>query len=124
MGKERKVSILFGAVGIIAIIFAIFAYNGRVTDTGVSVEIRETRVKELKDSIEALRMEIASFKKRVDSLNSERDRIRVQIKKILIENEKVDRVLANGDWDANIRFLSDFLSKEDTLGKRHHPRNN
>ena len=123
MGKERKVSILFGAVGIIAIIFAIFAYNGRVTDTGVSVEIREARVKELKDSIEALSMEIASFKKRVDSLNSERDKIRVQIKKI-IENEKVDRVLANGDWDANIRFLSDFLSKEDTLGKRHHPRNN
>lgn len=117
MSKERKVSILFGVVGIIAIIFAIFAYNGGGTDTGVSVDIHEARVRELTDSIRTLRAEIASFRERVDSLNAERDKIRIQIKKILVENEKVDRVLANGDWDANIRFLSDFLSKENNLGE-------
>ena len=116
MIKDKKVSILFGIIGVLAILFAIFAYDR--TPRTVTVHSKEhlQRVKDLEDSVKMLRNEIQQYQGRLDTLRQERIKIRYQIKEILKENEATDRTLANGDWDTNIRFLTDFFIRKRFCG--------
>ena len=115
--KNKKVNILLVIIGIMAILFAIFAYNR--TPQRISVPPKEymEHIKELEDSIRMLRVDIHQYQKRLDTLKKERTKVEYQIKEIIKDNEKTDRILANGDWDTNIRFLTDFLSKKDSVQK-------
>mgnify|MGYP000873377719 CR=1 FL=1 len=110
----RKIVPILLIVGVILIIFAIFV--GKDT-TKVDITPYKMDILHLEDSIKELRSNIYHYQSKLDSLQEEREKIHVQIKEILKENEEIDRILVNGDWDANIRFLTEFLSKEDTLGE-------
>ena len=109
---KKFVLILLVILGVISIIFGIF-----VTKEATRVDIKSYRedIVHLEDSIRELRSSISRYQSKLDSLQKEKVKIHVQIKEILKENEEVDRVLAAGDWDTNIRFLTEFLSKEDSL---------
>lgn len=111
---RKFVTILLIVLGVISIIFAIFVTRG---EHKVPIEPYKEDIIHLEDSIKELRDSIRQYQSSLDNLQKEREKIHIQVKEILKENEEIDRVLTNGDWDANIRFLTEFLSKKDTLGK-------
>lgn len=74
----------------------------------------------LNDSIATLRSDLIQYEEEIRKLNLERDRIRSEIKIIFKDNEKINSYIANGGWDYNLRFLTDFLSDEDSVGEGHH----
>lgn len=99
----------------VAIIIAIFAMS-RTNDSPVIPEEYEENIRALNDTIKVLKEDIAKYKLEIERIDLERRKIREELELIIKDNEKVDTELANGDLDTNIKFLSDFLSKDDTLG--------
>lgn len=115
MKRGAKVDVFLIVVVIIAIIIAIFALS---QDSRVSsVEEYERNICVLNDTIRELKEDITKYKAEIERIDLERGRIKKEVALIIKDNEKIDTELANGDWDTNIKFLSDFLSKEDTLEK-------
>lgn len=102
--------------GIVAIIIAIFAFI-RESKTHPTYDDYEQDIKCLNDTIKSLKEDIKCYKLEVERIEIERDKIRETLKNIIEHNEKTDTELANGDWDTNVRFLTEFLSKEDSVGK-------
>ena len=105
---------------VIAIIIAIFALGNKSSEGSSDQTEHIENIRELNDTIKVLREDIARYKSEIERIDLERNAIREQLKRIIEDNEKTDSELANGDWDVNLRFLSDFLSEEDTVGKRHY----
>lgn len=102
--------------GILAIIIAIFAF-ARESKTPPTYDDYEQDIKCLNDTIKSLKDDIKCYKLEVERIEIEREKIREALNNILEHNEKTDSELANGDWDTNVRFLTEFLSKEDSVGK-------
>ena len=117
MERRVKVDIFLVIITVVAIIIAIFALNRSSSVSPVPTEEYEENIRVLNDTIRVLREDIAKYKLEIERIDLEREKIRKELELIIRDNEKVDTELANGDWDANIKFLSDFLSEEDTLGK-------
>lgn len=117
MKHRGKVGIFLMAVVIIAIIIAIFALNSRDSELSPSVEEYKRNICALNDTIKVLKEDIEKYKAEIERIDLERGRIKKEVALIIKDNEKIDTELANGDWDTNIKFLSDFLSEEDTLGE-------
>lgn len=115
MERTTKVNIFLAILTVGAIIIAIFALN-RGSVSPIPNEYEED-IRVLRDSIRVLKDDIAKYSLEIERINLEREKIRKALELIIRDNEKVDNELANGDWDTNIKFLSDFLSEEDTLGE-------
>lgn len=120
MEREGKVNILLIVVAVIAILFAIFALN-RSGDTKYIQDNKkyEDNIRNLNDTIKSLKGDIAKYQYEINRLDLERVKIRKELELIIRDNEKIDTELANGSWDDNIKFLSDYLSKADSLGGRY-----
>ena len=118
MERKGKVNILLIVVAVIAILFAIFALS-RSGDRKYKENIRN-----LNDTIKSLKGDIAKYQYEINRLDLERVKIRKELELIIRDNEKIDTELANGSWDDNIKFLTDYLSKADSLGGRHGVGNN
>lgn len=120
MEREGKVNILLIVVAVIAILFAIFALS-RSGDTKYIRDSKkyEDNIRNLSDTIKSLKGDIAKYQYEINRLDLERVKIRKEVELIIRDNEKIDTELANGSWDDNIKFLSDYLSKADSLGGRY-----
>lgn len=120
MEREGKVNILLIVVAVIAILFAIFALS-RSGDTKYIQDNKkyEDNIRNLNDTIKSLKGDIAKYQYEINRLDLERVKIRKEVELIIRDNEKIDTELANGSWDDNIKFLSDYLSKADSLGGRY-----
>lgn len=120
MEREGKVNILLIVVAVIAILFAIFALS-RSGDTKYIRDNKkyEDNIRNLNDTIKSLKGDIAKYQYEINRLDLERVKIRKEVELIIRDNEKIDTELANGSWDDNIKFLSDYLSKADSLGGRY-----
>lgn len=120
MEREGKVNILLIVVAVIAILFAIFALS-RSGDTKYIQDNKkyEDNIRNLNDTIKSLKGDIAKYQYEINRLDLERVKIRKELELIIRDNEKIDTELANGSWDDNIKFLSDYLSKADSLGGRY-----
>lgn len=117
MERKGQVNLFLGIIAVIAIIIAIFALSNKGSESS-SVQIEHVEnIRMLNDTIKALREDIIRYKSEIERIDLERKTIREQLNRIIEDNEKTDNELANGDWDVNLRFLTDFLSEEDTLGK-------
>ena len=125
MEQKGKVNILLIVVAVIAIIFAIFAL-GRSGETKYihGNKEYEENIRNLNDTIKSLKGDIAKYQYEISRLDLERAKIRKELDIIIRDNEKTDIELANGSWDTNIKYLTDYLSKEDSLGGRHGVGNN
>lgn len=125
MERKGKVNILLIVVAVIAILFAIFALS-RSGDTKYIRDNKkyEENIRNLNDTIKSLKGDIAKYQYEINRLDLERVKIRKELELIIRDNEKIDAELANGSWDDNIKFLTDYLSKEDSLGGRHGVSNN
>lgn len=109
-----KVGIFFFII-ILAAIFIIFAPIGR--SSSVDTTEYEKNIRLLNDTIKKLELDIKKYKEEIAKIDLERNTIKKELEQILIDNEKTDTELSNGDWDYNIRFLSDYLSEKDSLGE-------
>lgn len=120
MERKGKVNILLIVVAVIAILFAIFALS-RSGDTKYIQDNKkyEDNIRNLNDTIKSLKGDIAKYQYEINRLDLERVKIRKEVELIIRDNEKIDTELANGSWDDNIKFLSDYLSKADSLGGRY-----
>lgn len=117
MERRVKVGIFLCIVFVLAILIAIFALGvSKETTPGFSSEYEEN-IRMLNDTIKVLREDIARYKTEVERIDLERENIRRELEVIVKDNEKVDTELANGDWDDNIKFLTDFLSEKDFVGE-------
>ena len=117
MERKIKVGIFLVILVIGAIIIAIFALSRSNSVSPIPTQEYEENIRVLNDTIRVLKEDIAKYKQEIERIDLEREKIKKELELIVKDNEKVDTELANGDWDTNIRFLSDFLSEEDALGK-------
>ena len=101
-----------------AIIIAIFALGRPSSETHVtSLNKYEEDIRVLNDTIKELKESIAKYKLEIERIDLERENIKKRLDLIIKNNEKVDNMLVNGGWDTNIEFLTDYLSKDDSIGK-------
>lgn len=118
MGRKSKVNVVFIIIAVIAIAVAIFSLSKSSSNPPIiDSEIYEDNIRTLNDTIKKLKEDILLYQKEIERIDLEREKIRQQLNQIIKENEDTDIELSNGDWDYNIKFLSDFLSKKDSLGK-------
>lgn len=118
MGRKSKVNVVFIIIAVIAIAVAIFSLSKSSSNPPIiDSEIYEDNIRALNDTIKELKEDILLYQKEIERIDLEREKIRQQLNQIIKENEDTDIELSNGDWDYNIKFLSDFLSKKDSLGK-------
>lgn len=117
MERRVKVGIFLVILNVLAIIIAIFALNRSNSVSPIPTQEYEENIRVLNDTIRVLKEDIAKYRLEIRRIDLEREKIKKEMELIIRDNEKVDTELANGDWDTNIKFLSDFLSEEDTLGK-------
>ena len=114
--KNKKVVILFlAALAVCAFIFIIFVPKSSVTSSSPQITYEEylEKIKVLNDTIQELKGDVAKFEAEMVLLKGQREVLEQQIEIILKEYEKKDSAIANGDWEYNIRFLSDYLSEID-----------
>lgn len=112
MERNTKVNIVLIIISILAILFAIFVISDKDAKTPSSIEEYEEDIRILSDSVKILKEEIEAYKVEVGRINAERENIKKEMELITRDNEQIDSTLANGDWDDNIKFLSDFLSEK------------
>lgn len=119
MKKSGKVNFILAIITAVAIFIAIFALEKLISQKVSHEAVAEytESIRLLNDTISELKKDIARYEEEINNINLERESIREKIQVIIEENEKVDRVLANGDWNDNIKFLTEFLSKKDSLGE-------
>lgn len=125
--KNRKVVILFLAtLAVCALIFIIFVPKSSVTPSSPQITYEEylEKIKVLNDTIQELKGDVARFEAEMMLLQGQREVLKQQIEIILKEYEKEDSAIANGDWEYNIRFLSDYLSEVDSSRTGHTTGNN
>ena len=114
MKHKITVGVLLAILTIDAIIIAVSALR-EPSYNSISKEEYEENIRMLNDTIRILKDDIAKYKVEIERIDLERRKIRAELDIIIRDNEKIDIELANGDWDTNIKFLADFLSKEDSV---------
>ena len=108
----------FLIIGIVAVLLCTLYYD--VWERRRYYAEYQHTLQSLTDSISTLRSDLERYEKEIAKLDLERDSIRKEIKVIIKDNEKIDASLVHGGWDYNLRFLTDFLSSEDSVSERHH----
>lgn len=113
---KRKINVgVFWLLAIVAIIL-IFALNRKsYPDFSEQENKYKKNIQVLNDTIKLLQGDIEKYQKEIERIDKERHEVIKEIEQILKENEKVDAELSNGDWDTNIRFLTEFLSEKDPV---------
>ena len=113
----RKVTIYVVFVALVAAICLLVGMYLRPTSDVSTPIIYDVGIREIEDTIKSLKEVISSYEVEISRLDKERESLRNNVRIILRDNEKIDSSIVNGDWDDNIRFLSDFLSEEDSMRK-------
>lgn len=112
---KYKNQLLIGGLMIIILIFVWLLFDNR----GLSEkEIYEKRIVELQDSIIGLNKRIDRNILVIDSLKVQREQTKGKIIYIEKQNEKIDNWIVRSDADANIQFLSDYLSSQNDFTTR------
>lgn len=115
--KTNRVSIFLAIVTAMVIIVAIFALSRSPLSEAPTYDEGDydINIEALGDTIRELRKNIAKYETEIQRIDLEKETIKRELELILRHNEEIDTELANGDWDYNIRFLTEYLSEKDTL---------
>ena len=116
MTSDRKIEIILCAVAIVSIIFAIFALNKTADVAQGYKDVYKTQIMTLEDSISSLIHKGDSLQKRVVTLESKSKETQIKLIRVEEDEKETNLILVNGGWDANIRFLSDYLSAKGITG--------
>lgn len=118
MNKRNRVTIFVVLIAMAVIIFVIFAVRGSFQSSPTNYsESYNDSIQILNDTIKGLQQDIRKYEQEIDRLDLANEETKKQLKIIIRENEKVDNDISNGDWEYNIKFLTDYLSEKDTLGE-------
>lgn len=113
----KKVTIYVVFVALVAAICLLVGMYLRPTHSAPTSKVYDRGIKDIEDTIKSLKEVISSYEVEISRLDKERESLRSNVRIILRDNEKIDSSIVNGDWDDNIRFLSDFLSEKDSVRK-------
>lgn len=113
----KKVTIYVVFVALVAAICLLVGMYLRPTYNAPTSKVYDRGIKDIEDTIKSLKEVISSYEVEISRLDKERESLRSNVRIILRDNEKIDSSIVNGDWDDNIRFLSDFLSEKDSVRK-------
>lgn len=113
----KKVTIYVVFVALVAAICLLVGMYLRPTNNAPTSKVYDRGIKDIEDTIKSLKEVISSYEVEISRLDKERESLRSNVRIILRDNEKIDSSIVNGDWDDNIRFLSDFLSEKDSVRK-------
>lgn len=103
--------LLFGLTMFVgAILITIFAINRHMEVPQESKDYTED-IRALNDTIAKLQREIEEYERKIALIDLERETLRNEIHEILSQNEKTDSIIVSNNLDANIRYLTDYLSK-------------
>lgn len=123
MKRRDAVILLAILVTAVTVIFCANYIGGMSSDYEASQRYQQERylhnIRVLNDTIISLNRRIASYREEIERIDLEREKLRKELRQIFSHNEKIDTELSNGDWDYNVRFLTDYLSKEGDCGERH-----
>ena len=115
MIKRKNIPIYVGIIVIILIfVWLIFFRKHKPSEQ----ELYEKRIELLEDSINNLNKRIFIDRVLIDSLKLQKEQAEGTIIYIEKQNEKVDNWIIKSDADANIQFLSDYLSGENDFSTR------
>lgn len=116
MDRKNKVTIIIlTTIAIIAIIIAIFATAKRNNNVREIEKQYRENITILNNVIGELKAEISKYQKEIEKTDLEREAIRKELNLIINDYKKNDSRLVNGSCNDNLLFLSEFLSKDDTL---------
>ena len=113
----KKVTIYVVFVALVAAICLLVGMYLRPIHSAPTSKVYDRGIKDIEDTIKSLKEVISSYEVEISRLDKERESLRSNVRIILRDNEKIDSSIVNGDWDDNIRFLSDFLSEKDSVRK-------
>ena len=119
MLKNKRV-ILFYIMSIVAaIIIVIFVAirSGKTTPIDNSSDEYLNGITELSDTISELKGNILKYEEAIKKLEEANKGVREELIQLIKDNEKTDSMLSNSSWDYNIKYLTEYLSKKDSLGE-------
>ena len=93
-----------------AILIAIFAF-GRKEVAPPEVKDYTEDIRALNDTILKLQRNIEEYERRIALIDLERENLKQEIQEILKQNEKTDSIIVSNNLDANVRYLTDYLTK-------------
>ena len=118
MKKVSGVNIFLIIVTACAVLIAIFAViRQRLPQDDTAAEEYKRTMTLLGDTIQDLKADIVLYEARMKDLDEERDSLKHELQLIIKDNEEIDSHLSNGDWEYNIKYLSEYLSEEDPSGQ-------
>ena len=117
MKNPKRVTIILATMAIVVIFIGIFAFSRDTSVKTFDEKAYKENIQMLNDTIKELKKDIARYELEIQRIDRERETIQKELELITKSNEKIDNELANGDWDDNIRFLTEYLSKKDNMGK-------
>lgn len=112
---NNKLEIILGTITIVSIFIAIFALN-RTQDVKVSKDEHLNEIHNIEDSIRVVSNKIDSIGYIINSTIIGDLNVKKQIEKVNEDEKETDHNIDNGSWDYNIKFLTDYLSKKDSIG--------
>lgn len=84
----------------------------------------EKDLKLIQDSLSELRANIYKFEVHITDLEMERKTLKKDIQFLLKQNEKINLDIDNNTLDANIEFLTEYLSTKNSPERGHRDSNN
>ena len=113
---SKKFAIIYVFIAIGFIFITIFAL-GYCSDGSVSKKQHSTEVKKVDDSIKTIHSKVDSLSIKVKENDEHIKSLSEHIQKVSNDEKEINSVIDSSDIDNNIKFLSDFLSKEAKTGK-------
>lgn len=108
---SKKFAIIYVFIAIGFIFITIFAL-GYCSEDSVSKKQHHTEVKKVSDSIRTIHNKVDSISIKVKDNEEHTKSLSEHIQKVSNDEKEINSIIDSSDIDANIKFLSDFLSKE------------
>lgn len=84
-------------------------------ETPLPTKLDETELQNLRDTITELRANIEYYNGEIERLSQEKEKFKNELQQIVKANEAEIKNIIDGDVVYNTKFLSDYLSKSDSM---------
>ena len=114
--ETKKFALIYVFIAVCCIFIIIFAL-GYCSDNNVSKKQQTVELKKMDDSIKVVHSKVDSLNVKIRQNDSTTSSISKHIQRVTNNEKEINNIIDSNSIDRNIKFLSDFLSKEDKAGK-------